>query len=639
EGFATYSEALYVEGTDGYDAMCDYVQSSYHNYYLSWAGSTPHTTYDPSYLNYFSPATYEKPASFLHMIRLAVGDSTFFDINQTYFQQYHSGCVVTDDFQSVCEDISGRDFDNYFNAWIYGSGVPSFEYAFLKGVDGSRDPNLIMISRSTSPTASQFYMTIPFGVNTSSGTETILVETEPEFTYSEYSIGDEILSIEFDPDSWILDRGCTYIVPELTSALAGNSMVSLMWEEFPDVVSQGMFNIYRSENLSNDFVIIANVPGDQLDYVDTDVVNGTTYYYKISYGVISGYFSGETEHSNILSATPLNFPMDQGILVVDETKNGSGGPTTPADSTVDNFYANALTHFQITQYDYADEGEPDLSFLANYSTIIWHDEDMNEKFVADNIQNLNAMLLSGGHVLICGWKTADYIPESFLQTYYGFGDAIIINDLDFLGALGQDGYPYIDVDGTILPPWNDKWNFIVEFPGAPIDNTLYTYNSDSGTNTGKVVGLVDNKQGKAAVMLGFPLFFMELPTVQEFLTALMVDFGECVSADDEPQQPQLVITISPNPFTTSTTISFNATTRLHSVTPRQANFHKLTQIKIYNIKGQEVTILTDNHFENGSHTVTWNGKDSNDKSVASGIYFFKITAGKETAMKKMLLLQ
>jgi flagellar hook assembly protein FlgD len=62
-------------------------------------------------------------------------------------------------------------------------------------------------------------------------------------------------------------------------------------------------------------------------------------------------------------------------------------------------------------------------------------------------------------------------------------------------------------------------------------------------------------------------------------------------------------------------------------------------ITVYNVKGQKVTTLVDKHFENGSHTVTWNGKDNNNKAVASGIYFYKISTGKSSAMKKMLLLK
>ncbi len=629
EGFATYSEALYVEGTEGYQAMCDYVQSSYHSYYLSWAGSSTYSTYDPTYLNYFTPATYEKPASFLHMLRLALGDSTFFNILQTYFTTYHSGCVITDDFQGVCEDISGRDLDGYFNAWIYGSGVPSFEYSFLKSTSTAKDPDLLMISRSTSPTVTQFSMTIPFGVETSSGTEMILMDTEPDFTYTEYEIGDEILSVEFDPDSWILDRGSTYITPALTSALAGNSVVSLIWEEFPNVVPQAKYYIYRSQDPADDFQVIAEIDGDLLNYDDTDVVNGTSYYYQIAYGVISGYFSGETDHSNTLSATPIDFPMDQGILVVDETKNGSGGPTTPADSTVDNFYENALEHYQITQYDYEFEGEPDLSFLANYSTIIWHDEDMNEKFIVDNIDNLNAVLASGGHVLICGWKTADYIPGTFLQQHFNTDETVVINDVDFLGAIGEDSYPYIDVNGSILPAWNDKWNYIVEFPNALTENALYTYDSQSGSNTDKMVGLIDNMDNKHLVVTGFPLYYMELPTVRQFMTKLMADFGENVSVDD-PHSQDFCVMCTPNPFRHSTVINFNKSTE----------FTENMEIKIYNIKGQlvrELPIFASSPCR--FVAVVWDGTDEQGKDIGAGVYFYKIISGQNIIVNKMLKIE
>jgi hypothetical protein len=91
----------------------------------------------------------------------------------------------------------------------------------------------------------------------------------------------------------------------------------------------------------------------------------------------------------------------------------------------------------------------------------------------------------------------------------------------------------------------------------------------------------------------------------------------------------------PNPFKPSgagrspeTTISFYVTQTSSFVT-----------LKIYNIKGQKVKTLISDQLTAGEHSVVWNGKDSNNKPVSSGIYFYKLTAGKESVMKKMLLLK
>ncbi|MBC8526031.1 MAG: T9SS type A sorting domain-containing protein [Candidatus Cloacimonetes bacterium] len=638
EGFAVYSEALYVEATQGFDAMCDYVATSFHQYYLNWAGGNSYTTYDPPYNMYFTPATYEKPASVLHMIRLMVGDSTFFNILQTYFDTYKYGNVVTTDFIDVCESVSGMDLQEFFNDWIFGSGVPSLEYYYIYDPNTIMCPGLYIIMRSISNTDTEFEMQVPFLIEDASGTYPILADVEPVFTQNDVFVSHPLESIIFDPDNWILHRGCTKILPVLTSTLPGDNFVWLCWEEFSDTLPDSYYSIYRSEISGSGYEKITEVPSDETSFVDTTVFNGNTYYYVITYGVhwvsIEGGYNGETEFSNELFATPMAFPMDSGILLVDETRDGSGGPIDPYDATVDSFYNEVLENFQITQYDYETEGAPDLSLLANYSTIIWYDDDFNQHLIEDEIENLASLVISGGNLLISGWKTADYIPESFMRTFLNTGNTILINEPDFLGALGEDDYPYIDVNGDFVPAWNDRWTYVATFEDTPLENVLYRYDSFSGDNADKPVGIVNALDDKNVVVLGFPLYFMQGDDVKAFFERILSDFGEGMGVDDNSryQIPDTRLSNCPNPFTTSTTISFNLATRLRSASPGQA------EIKIYNIKGQRIRKLKSENVKCKINEVVWNGKDEKGKQLPSGIYFYKLNI-KNSPVKKMILLR
>ncbi len=84
----------------------------------------------------------------------------------------------------------------------------------------------------------------------------------------------------------------------------------------------------------------------------------------------------------------------------------------------------------------------------------------------------------------------------------------------------------------------------------------------------------------------------------------------------------------PNPFNPTTTISFSILNNSN------------VELSIYNIKGQKVKILTNNHYEKGSHTIIWNGTNQNNQPVSSGIYLYKLNVDSRTeAVKKCLLLK
>ena len=84
----------------------------------------------------------------------------------------------------------------------------------------------------------------------------------------------------------------------------------------------------------------------------------------------------------------------------------------------------------------------------------------------------------------------------------------------------------------------------------------------------------------------------------------------------------------PNPFNPTTVISFSI--------PEESK----VDLSIYNIKGQKVKSLVKESFESGNHSVIWDGNDDTDKSVSSGVYFYKLKVnGKSESVKKCLLLK
>lgn len=83
----------------------------------------------------------------------------------------------------------------------------------------------------------------------------------------------------------------------------------------------------------------------------------------------------------------------------------------------------------------------------------------------------------------------------------------------------------------------------------------------------------------------------------------------------------------PNPFNPETNISFSL--------PAESEVN----LKIYNLKGQLVNILVNTRLSAGVHTFTWKGKDESGKDVSSGIYFYKLIAGKYSETKKMVKIK
>ncbi|MBC8525522.1 MAG: T9SS type A sorting domain-containing protein [Candidatus Cloacimonetes bacterium] len=111
-----------------------------------------------------------------------------------------------------------------------------------------------------------------------------------------------------------------------------------------------------------------------------------------------------------------------------------------------------------------------------------------------------------------------------------------------------------------------------------------------------------------------------------------------VSIDDEPKSPILFKLYQnyPNPFSSSTTISFHLATIPNLI--GDTNSHEQTLIEIYNVKGQLIRTFRIPNPEFRTPNIVWDGKDENGKPVSSGIYFYQLRMGKGFSQTKKLLL-
>ena len=100
-----------------------------------------------------------------------------------------------------------------------------------------------------------------------------------------------------------------------------------------------------------------------------------------------------------------------------------------------------------------------------------------------------------------------------------------------------------------------------------------------------------------------------------------------VGVEDLVESPIISISNYPNPFNPETTISYSIA--------------KAAKVKldIYNLKGQLVKTLVNKELNAGSHSVNWDGKDMNDRSVSSGVYFYRLTTPDFTQSKKMIMMK
>ncbi len=94
-----------------------------------------------------------------------------------------------------------------------------------------------------------------------------------------------------------------------------------------------------------------------------------------------------------------------------------------------------------------------------------------------------------------------------------------------------------------------------------------------------------------------------------------------------PRLPFALHQNRPNPFNPSTEIGFSL--------PGSS----LVTLDIYDVSGKRVRCLLEESRPAGNHSVHWDGLDDSGSPAVSGVYFYRLTAGKNAFSRKMILLR
>ncbi len=434
--------------------------------------------------------------------------------------------------------------------------------------------------------------------------------------------------------------------PQDLDALPEYNAVRLFWSANIELDLAG-YNVYRSETENGTQTLLNSILITEIYYLDINVISGQYYFYTITAVDLDG---NESDQSEMISSRSIT--LDSGILLVDNTSDGNGSYGNPLEVECDLFYQNVLSSFSFDELELNEESDLITEELGTYSTVIWH---MNSHLpscdISDRTNEISQYLDFGGQLIVTAFKPSQIFSFSnYYPAYFGIGD--FFNDYFKVQTIDHDNFArfyyadpetnfqQVSVDTTKTPAGLEYHiNKVESIQPSNEGEILYSYGSNYantnpyGVMNGDPVCVGYFGDYFKTALFSFPFYYMNEDEIENLLFILLTNYFDEELAGHEQNEVIPVSTVLyqnyPNPFNPTTTISF-------SLTAKDAED---AQLEIYNIKGQKVETLVNEVLSVGEHSIIWNGRDSNNKRVSSGIYLYKLKAGDYTDIKKMILIK
>ncbi len=653
EGFATYSEALWFE--HAYEPL-------YGPGLASWYQMTQSLYLGPGTVYVEDPLTqpifdgnlsYNKGSWVLHMLRHVVGDTTFFDILKFYYNapEHKFGTVTTEEFQAICENLSGMDLDYFFRQWIYESGYPMYEYAWNSTLlnNGQYQVNGYIDQVQTNYPLYKMPLDITIvTVDTNFITYNMIVDKQTQNFV--FTCDKEPLDVALDIENWVLKETTQIYEPEIKYS---NHTID---------DSEGNNNGHWDTGETIQLVLEIENLGVDVENISVEITNSNTDISiqnpTVQFGDIMHRQSVSNEASPFVLALAENAPGEITRFVLKITDDSG---YTDADS----FYVEmGKPHVLFVDDDNGENYEqfvlPKLrdariysqlwenqilglpsDTLSGFDTIIWiTGDDRQTTLTADEQGLLKNFLDRGGKLLLSGQNIGydlmadgtaedsvfyrDYLKADFLADttenimLVGMPNDPIAGGLFLNFTAGYDGADN-QTSPDAIEPLGSAVKMLQYIPGLQCAGLRYT-NESNGSQT---------------IYLPFGIEGVQGPyknSAVDFITNCLNWFATPTEVDYFSQKEHVVQDYQlhqnyPNPFNPSTVIEFDLPTSGQ------------VSLTIYNILGQKIRTLVNSVKSSGKYKVHWDGVDDHRQNVVGGMYFYRLETGDYSAIRKMILLQ